>query len=288
VFIAAALPAVAAAQVGPVGLIQMPPLFGEFRPEVGAWVEYSVHETDSDSIMNVKIAVTGKEKCVVPEPAKAGGEEGGTDDGEKAAKQVPPRKPSSPKADCWWVEVITQIPDGPSAAVKLYSEGDPRNVKNLLRFLSRAGKRNPMEARPEALAKLQKFPGGAIPENARVTKREMVTSPDGTDKAPSTIYEFRADGIPYVIWSCDRIPIYGVAKVQAPDLKIQFLKFGKNFKSTFPDMKTIQKKGNALEKPSDRLDIKKPGQGGIEEVKEKVKDDYQRPDLGNEAEPAQE
>jgi len=267
VFIAAALPAVAAAQVGPVGLIQMPPLFGEFRPEVGAWVEYSVHETDSDSIMNVKIAVTGKEKCTVAEPA---------------------RKPSSPKSDCWWVEVITQIPDGPSAAVKFYSEGDPRNVKNLLRFLSRAGKRNPMEARPEALAKLQKFPGGPIPQGASVTKREMVTSPDGKEKAPSTVYEFRADGVPYVLWSCDRIPIFGVARVQAPDLKIQFLEFGKNFKSTFPEMKTVQNKSDVLEKPSDRLEIKKPGQGGIEEVKGKVKDDYQRPDLGNEGEPAQE
>ncbi|MBI5528245.1 MAG: hypothetical protein HY897_18080 [Deltaproteobacteria bacterium] len=293
----------AAAQVGPVGLIQMPPLYGDFRPADGIWVEYKVHETDSDTVMEIKIAVLGHEKCVVPaagdEAKKEAAGKGfdfdtGAEGADLAAPGKPdkkgkkgkagkaekaPKPPPPPKKDCYWIEVVTQLIDGPSAAVKIYSEGDPRDVKNIRRLLNRAGKRPAVEAKPEALAKLKKFPGGTLPKTARSrAKKDVVTALETNDKIMSTVHEFHGDGVPYVVWSSERVPLFGVAKLQAPNLKIDVMKFGKNYKTTFPDVKAPAAKMEGVDKPGP-LDIQKPKQDKIEEVRDKLQEDYKRPDL---------
>jgi hypothetical protein len=296
--------ATAAAQVGPVGLIQMPPLYGDFRPSDGMWVQYKVHETDSDTIMEIKIAVVGHDKCAVPaaesevkkdETGKGFDFDTGPEGADLAAPGKPDKKgkkgkagkagkaapppPPPPKKDCYWIEVVTQLIDGPSAAVKIYSEGDPRDVKNIRRLLNRAGKRPPVEAKPEALAKLKKFPGGTIPKNARArAKKDVVTALETNDKIMSTVHEFHGDGVPYVVWSSERVPLFGVAKLQAPNLKIDVMRFGKNYKTTFPDVKAPAVKETVGDQPGP-LDIQKPKQDKIEEVKDKLQEDYKRPDL---------
>jgi hypothetical protein len=237
----------ASAQVGPVGLIQMPPLFGDFKPSDGSWAEYKVLETDSDSIMNITVALLSREKCATSN----------ADDKKK---------------DCYWVEVVTQLPDGPSAAVKIYSAGDPRDVKNFRRLLNRAGKRPPVEAKPESLAKLNRIPGGPLPAGARTKDRKDTVNAAG-EKIISAVSEFRFDGIPYVLWSSDRVPLFGMVKLQAPNLKIELVKFGKSFKTTFPEIKEIPKKDQTLDRP-EPIDVGKPDKTTLEEDKGKLQDDY--------------
>ena len=111
----------------------MPPLFGEFRPVETGWVQYKVHETDSDTQMEITIAVIAREKCQLPEPAAAKkedaapAEDAATEKADKPgkkgkkdkAKAAPKPAPAAPKKDCYWVEIVTQLIDGPSAAVRV-------------------------------------------------------------------------------------------------------------------------------------------------------------------------
>jgi len=234
------------AQVGPIGIIQMPTLFGEFKPIVGEYVEYRVHELDSDSVQIIKLSIVGETSCE-----------------ESTDKKKKPQK-------CYWVEVFSRLESsGHGLLTKMLVSGDPRDPANIKKMISRIGKRSPLVMKQEDVAKMPKSIGTEIPKNARVKKAKEPMKV--TIKTINTIvYDFRVDKLPFTVWMSKDVPVFGMAKLKSPDLEIDLTEFGKGAKSEMPDVKDAKEqktdearpanikidKDSILEEKKDSLDEK--------------------------------
>ncbi|MGB9599152.1 MAG: hypothetical protein ACPL7I_01250, partial [Myxococcota bacterium] len=180
-------------QVGPIGIIQMPTIFGEFKPVVGEYVEYRVHELDSDSVQIIKIAIVGESACE-----------------ESLDKKKKPQR-------CYWVEIFSRLESsGYGLLSKMLVSGDPRDPINIKKMISRIGKRNPVLMKPEDISKMPKGIGQDIPKNAKVKKQKEPLKV-AIRNISTTVYDFRIDKLPFTVWMSKDVPIFGMAKLKSPD-----------------------------------------------------------------------
>ncbi|MCX7958393.1 MAG: hypothetical protein N3B13_05035, partial [Deltaproteobacteria bacterium] len=201
------------AQVGPIGIIQMPTIFGEFKPSAGDYVEYRVHELDSDSVQIVKISVVGETYCE-----------------ETADKKKKPQK-------CYWIEIFSRLESsGHGLLTKMLVSGDIRDPSNIKKMYSRIGKRNPVVMKPEDIAKMPKGIGQDIPKNAKIKKQKEPLKV-AIRTITTTVYDFRIDKLPFTVWMSKDVPIFGMAKLKSPELEIDITEIGKNAKSEMPEIK---------------------------------------------------
>ncbi len=201
------------AQVGPIGIIQMPTIFGEFKPAPGDYIEYRVHELDSDSVQIVKIAVVGEASCE-----------------ETTDKKKKPQK-------CYWVEIFSRLESsGHGLLTKMFVSGDPRDPANIKKMISRIGKRNPVQMKPEDIAKMPKGIGQDLPKNAKVKKAKEPMKV-AVRTINTVVYDLRIEKIPFTVWMSKEVPIFGMAKLKSPDLEIDITEIGKGAKSEMPELK---------------------------------------------------
>ncbi len=214
------------AQVGPIGIIQMPTIFGEFKPATGDYVEYRVHELDSDSVQIVKISVVGETNCE-----------------ESTDKKKKPQK-------CYWVEIFSRLESsGHGLLTKMLVSGDPRDPANIKKMYSRIGKRNPVTMKPEDIAKMPKGIGQDIPKNAKIKKQKEPLKV-AIRTITATVYDFRIDKLPFTVWMSKDVPIFGMAKLKSPDLEIDITEIGKGAKSEMPEIKEQKEQKQDDAKPA--------------------------------------
>lgn len=200
-------------QVGPIGIIQMPTIFGEFKPVVGEYVEYRVHELDSDSVQIIKISIVGETAC-----------------NETNDKKKKPQK-------CYWIEIFSRLESsGHGLLTKMLVSDDPRDPANIKNMISRIGKRNPILMKPEDIAKMPKGIGQNIPKNAKIKKQKEPLKV-AIKNITTTVYDFRIDKLPFTVWMSKDVPIFGMAKLKSPDIEIDITEFGKGAKSEMPELK---------------------------------------------------
>ncbi|MCX7945282.1 MAG: hypothetical protein N2746_12310 [Deltaproteobacteria bacterium] len=230
-------------QVGPIGIIQMPTIFGEFKPNMGDYVEYRVHELDSDSVQIIKISIVGETNC-----------EEGTD------KKKKPQK-------CYWVEIFSRLESsGHGLLTKMLVSGDIRDPANIKKMYSRIGKRNPVVMKPEDIAKMPKSIGQDIPKNAKIKKQKEPLKV-ALKTITTTVYDFRIDKLPFTVWMSKDVPIFGMAKLKSPDLEIDIIEIGKGAKSEMPEVKEAQEQKPDNAKPAN---IKLDKEAIMEEKKESI------------------
>lgn len=218
-------------QIGPIGIIQMPTIFGEFNPVIGDYIEYRVHELDSDSVQIVRIAVVGDTVC-----------EDQTDKKKKVQK-------------CYWIETYSRLESsGHGLLSKMLVSGDPRDPSNIKKMISRIGKREPVLMKPEDIARMPKGPGQNIPKNAKIkkTKEPMKVT---VRTINTTVYDFKIDRLPFTVWMSKDVPIFGMAKLKSPDLEIDLTEMGSGAKSEMPELKEAKMQKTEEAKPANiRLD----------------------------------
>lgn len=231
------------AQVGPIGIIQMPTIFGEFKPVVGEYVEYRVHELDSDSVQIIKISIVGEEPCEEKENKK-----------KKTTK-------------CYWVETFSRLESsGHGVLTKMLVSGDPRSPENIRKMISRLGKRSPVIIKPEEIAKMPKSIGQELPKSAKI-KKQKEPMKVAIKTINTTVYDFRIDKIPFTVWMSKEVPIFQMAKLKSPDLEIELTEFGKGAKSEMPEVKELQDQKGEEAKPAK---IKLDKETILEEKKESM------------------
>lgn len=230
-------------QVGPIGIIQMPTIFGEFKPIVGDYVEYRVHELDSDSVQIVKISIIGETNCE-----------------DNIDKKKKPQK-------CYWVEIFSRLESsGHGLLTKMLVSGDPRDPANIKKMYSRIGKRNPIEMKPEDISKMPKGIGQEVPKNAKIKKQKEPLKV-AIKNITTTVYDFKVDKIPFTVWMSKDVPIYGMAKLKSLDLEIDVIEIGKGAKGEMPEIKSQKESKPDEAKPAN---IKLDKESILEEKKESM------------------
>ncbi|GEM_PF-2262431 len=233
------------AQVGPIGIIQMPTIFGEFKPNVGDYVEYRLHELDSDSVQIIKISIVGESPC----------------------EETQNKKKKPPK--CYWVEIFSRLESsGYGLLTKMLVSGDPRVPANIKKMYSRIGKRNPVIMKPEDIARIPKSIGQDIPKNARVKKQKEPLKV-AIRNITTNVYEFRIEKLPFTVWMSKDVPIFGMAKLKSPDIEIDIIEIGKNAKSEMPEIKEVKDQKVDEAKPAN---IKLDKDTILEEKKESLEE----------------
>jgi hypothetical protein len=213
-------------QVGPIGIIQMPTIFGEFKPIIGEYVEYRVHELDSDSVQIIKLSVVGEDTC--------------SENGDK--KKKPQR--------CYWIEIFSRLESsGHGLLTKMLVSGDPRDPANIKKMISRIGKRNPVVMKQEDIAKMPKSIGTEIPKNAKVKKAKEPMKV-AIKTVNTIVYDFRVDKLPFTVWMSKEVPIFGMAKLKSPELEIELTEFGKGAKSEMPEVKESKEQKSDEARPA--------------------------------------
>lgn len=231
------------AQVGPIGIIQMPTIFGEFKPNTGEFVEYRVHELDSDSVQIIKIAIVGETTCEDSQDKK--------------------KKPQK----CYWIEIFSRLESsGHGLLTKMLVSGDPRDPANIKKMYSRIGKRNPVAMKPEDIAKMPKGIGQDIPKTAKIKKQKEPLKVSNRT-ITTTVYDIKIDKLPFTVWMSKEVPIFGMAKLKSLDLEIDIIEIGKGAKSEMPDIKEQKEQKLEDAKPAN---VKLDKESILEEKKESM------------------
>lgn len=192
--------------LGQMPFMRMPKMAGEFKmPAVGAWSEYRIIMADARDTVNLKLSITGKEKCDT--------------------------------LDCFWFE-FQSGEFGGASVVKMLVSGDPNNQDNIKRIIIKRTEgsaielpadllHRPAPPRPEAEEPVKEGekaePASKEPEMTNIGT-ETITLPAGKLKC---IHMQAKEGEQTTdVWTNETVPFFGLAKSTDSKTTLELTGFG--------------------------------------------------------------